>query len=305
MCLPREIGKVTAPPIKCQGIKTKLVAFIARSVQWDGRGRWIEPFAGSGVVLFNVRPQRATVYDANPHIIALYQAIQAGTIDPLTVRNHLTREGRTLQRQGEGYYYLVRDRFNDLGRPLDFLFLNRSCFNGMLRFNRKGGFNVPFCRKPDRFRKAYVTKICNQVAWVSRQMQGRDWIFYNEDWRVAVAAAQPRDFMYLDPPYVGRHTDYYNNWSDNEADELAEIVKGLPCTWSYSMWMENRYRTNDHLEKHFESYDVLPINHFYHVGPTEALRNAMTEALIVSPGAVNNAKGRTQTRTAKQMTMSL
>ena len=97
------------------------------------------------------------------------------------------------------YYYFVRDRFNDLADPLDFLFLNRSCFNGMMRFNKKGRFNVPFCRKPDRFRKAYVTKIANQVAWVSTQMRGNDWTFRVQDWRPSLAVAELGDFIYLDP----------------------------------------------------------------------------------------------------------
>ena len=303
--LPREITKASAPPIKCQGIKTKLVPFIASNVRWDGRGRWIEPFVGSGAVLFNVRPTCAVVYDTNVHIIALYQAIQVGRINALAVGEYLTREGKTLRARGERHYYMVRERFNDRGDPLDFLFLNRSCFNGMMRFNKKGRFNVPFCRKPDRFRKAYVTRICNQVAWVSRQMQGRDWTFCNADWRVALSDAETADFMYLDPPYVGRHTDYYNAWTEHEASQLAEAVKALRCNWGYSMWIENRYRSNDHVEEHFSSYDVRRVRHFYHVGPTEALRNAMTEGLVVSPGAVTAVASREESASPRQMTMEL
>jgi len=71
----------------------------------------------------------------------------------------------------------VRDRFNREASPYDFLFLNRACFNGMVRFNRKGGFNVPFCRKPDRFRPAYITKICNQLKWAASVMKDKDWTF--------------------------------------------------------------------------------------------------------------------------------
>lgn len=77
----------------------------------------------------------------------------------------------------------------------------------MMRFNKKGGFNVPFCRKPERFRPVLVTKIVNQVEWSRRAMDGKDWDFVTQDWRVTVADAKPGDMIYCDPPYVGRHTD--------------------------------------------------------------------------------------------------
>jgi hypothetical protein len=78
--LPRDIRMAKAPPIKCQGIKTKLVPFIFRNICWDESkgGRWIEPFLGSGVVVLNLAPERALLTDTNQHIIHFYQAIQCG-----------------------------------------------------------------------------------------------------------------------------------------------------------------------------------------------------------------------------------
>ena len=65
--------------------------------------------------------------------------------------------------------------YNTEKSPLDFLFLNRACFNGLIRFNRKGEFNVPFGHKPERFSKAYITKIVNQVEWVAKLASLSDW----------------------------------------------------------------------------------------------------------------------------------
>ncbi len=107
-------------------------------------GRWIEPFVGSGVVVFNVQPKAALLTDSNVHVISLYQGVQNGRISPRSVREHLEHEGGKLLRLGEEHYYRIRDRFNATGDPLDFLFLNRACFNGIIRFNKKGKFNVPF-----------------------------------------------------------------------------------------------------------------------------------------------------------------
>ena len=77
--LPFAIAHVGVPPIKCQGIKTKLVPFLFRSICWTPKEKalWVEPFLGSGVVAFNLAPQRALLTDTNRHIIAFYQAIQA------------------------------------------------------------------------------------------------------------------------------------------------------------------------------------------------------------------------------------
>jgi DNA adenine methylase len=282
--LPRIVKHVIVPPIKTQGIKTKLVKFILSNISWSGKGRWIEPFLGSGVVLFNVQPERALVNDINPHIIRLYQMIYDGSLSPEEVRLYLSAEGKKLLSKGEEYYYLVRERFNKTGDPLDFIFLNRSCFNGVMRFNSKGEFNVPFCRKPDRFRQAYVTKIVNQISQIQKIMCGKDWEFRVGDWRESLKNVTADDFVYLDPPYIGRHTDYYQKWSEKDAVELAKVVQGLPGGFALSMWKENKYRVNEHLSRYWNGIVERTFTHFYHVGSNENFRNAMVEGLLIKPG---------------------
>lgn len=284
MFLPKEIPNVKVPPIKCQGIKTKLVNFIATNISWSGRGRWIEPFLGSGVVLFNIAPERALVSDTNVHIINFYKQVQKGNITPEVVREYLTDAGEQLLLRGEDYYYEVRERFNRGGDALDFLFLSRACFNGVMRFNKQGEFNVPFCKKPDRFRPAYITKIVNQVKWIDEIMRNHDWVFEACDWRETLSKCTEDDFVYLDPPYIGRHTDYYNSWTEDDAEELAKIARELPCGFALSMWKENKYRHNLHLETYWSGNCVRTFSHFYHVGSTEDLRNGMIEALAIKPG---------------------
>ncbi len=280
--LPRRI-RAKAPPIKIQGIKTKLVPWIADAVSWHGKGRWIEPFMGSCAVALNIAPERALLCDTNEHVVRFYQSIQDGSITPALVREFLTAEGETLMAVGEDHFYEIRKRFNEHRNPLDLVFLNRSCFNGIMRFNRKGGFNVPFCRKPERFRQALVTRISNQVAWAASVMRGKDWEFKCQGWRETLATAGPDDFVYLDPPYIGRHADYYNQWSEEEADELSHAIKALPAGFAYSMWKGNQHRENAHLEAHFGDFHMETFSHFYHVGSTESLRGEMEEALVISP----------------------
>jgi DNA adenine methylase len=276
-----EFAKVKTPPIKCQGIKTKIIPHIIENLDWSGGGRWIEPFLGSGVVLFNIKPDRALVNDINPHIINFYNAIKDGTIDSQVVKTFLIEEGEELRKFGLEHYKYVRDRFNMEGNPLDFLFLNRSCFNGVIRFNTKGKFNVPYNHKSERFRQHYITKIVNQVKYVENLIQNKDWEFVCKDWKDVLKGVRAEDFVYLDPPYIGRHTDYYNTWKDEDATEMAKQCKELPCNFMISMWKSNKYRHNTHLEE-WKGYRIVDIEHFYHVGATENLRNAMIEVLIMN-----------------------
>lgn len=284
-----EKRTVRVPPIKCQGIKTKLVPFIAHAVNWQGgsSGRWIEPFVGSGVVAFNLAPHRALLADINPHLIHFYQAIQKQEITPQIVREFLVEEGARLAKGGEAYYYAVRERFNRTQSPLDFLFLNRAGFNGLIRFNQRGELNVSFCRKPNRFSPAYISKIVNQVRWIYQLLQTRDWEFRVADWEQTLSEARPEDFVYLDPPYEGRHADYYNRWDTQDTHRLLQALKRLPCGYALSMWLENPYRQNTIVHQLGQSHIVKVYNHFYHVGGEEKNRNWVREAIIVHPNYAN------------------
>ncbi|MCK5524094.1 MAG: DNA adenine methylase, partial [Thiomargarita sp.] len=76
---------------------------------------------------------------------------------------------------GFRYNYILA-RFNDEQNPIDFLFLNRSCFNGMIRFNRSLKFNVPYGHKPERFAQAYITKIINQTEYLEMVFSLNNWV---------------------------------------------------------------------------------------------------------------------------------
>ncbi len=287
--LPKKISKPKVPPLKIQGIKTKLVSFIAQSVKWNGKGVYFEPFMGSGVVGFNLKPDKAIFSDTNPHIIKFYNDIKNKKITSLIVRDFLEKEATKLANtpaNKESYYYTVRERFNKSQSSLDFLFLQRSNFNGMMRFNSKGRYNVPFCKKPERFQKALITKIANQVLWVERLITKKDWEFITMSFQEAFNMMREGDFVYLDPPYINRHDGYYDTWSDEYANLLVELAQKSKVGYAFSMWYENKYRKNDHIKK-WNQGKILTTQHFYHLGGKELNRNSMIEALIVSPKNYN------------------
>lgn len=277
-----NLERTIVPPIKCQGIKTKLTPWIRSAMPPNFEGRWIEPFMGSGAVAFNVRAKQALLADSNPHIIRFYQAVSDRQITPDSVRRFLKEEGEELRRSEGERYYAVRERFNQHGDPLDFLFLNRACFNGLMRFNRKGQFNVPFCRKPNRFSQAYITKIANQVQAVSNLTALGAYDFRCQNFTATIEAAQKDDFLYCDPPYIARHADYFSGWDETNERQLARSLSKAPCGFILSTWHSNRFRKNPYIERLWAQFHLQTMRHFYHLGAREKNRNAMIEALITN-----------------------
>lgn len=277
-------SRLLVPPIKCQGIKTKLVPEIKNLVKTVEFDRWIEPFCGSCVVALNIQPKRALLADTNIHIIQFYKDIQSRALTPGGVKEFLTEQGERLRTKGENHYYEVRERFNKASNSYDFLFLNRACFNGVMRFNQKGYFNVPFCRKTDRFSPAYITKIVNQVKTIATVIHSSDWVFEALDFRKILNQAKPGDVVYADPPYIGRHVDYFNSWSEADEEGLVNSLQNLGCKFILSTWHSNKFRRNPLIDKNWNGngFHLFTKEHYYHVGSHEDLRHAMLEALITN-----------------------
>lgn len=274
--------KIFVPPIKIQGIKTKIVCLIRENVILDKDTAWIEPFMGSGVVGFNVAPNIAIFGDTNPYIIDFYDQIKNKKITSLIVREFLEQEGSLLSKKDDVYYYEVRERFNNNHNPLDFLFLNRSCFNGMIRFNKNYKFNVPYGHKPQRFAKAYITKIVNQVKYIEERLKDSDWTFHCQSFEKTINESSENSFIYCDPPYIGRHVDYYDNWNEESEMQLCKSLKSSKAKFMLSTWDHNSFRKNEYIDSIWSFCNKITKEHFYHVGAKEINRNPMVEALLVN-----------------------
>lgn len=278
---------VTVPPIKSQGIKTKLVPWINDLILTSGadlNAHWVEPFFGTGVVGFN-SPMRGAhiVGDTNPHIINFYRGVQNGEISQFTMRAYLEKESRLLaeaDEDGYAHFRKVRDRFNVEHSPYDFIFLSRTGFNGMMRFNRHGDWNIPFCKKPDRFTPAYITKICNQISHVSRIIRKKTWEFSNVSFIETIERAEAGDIIYCDPPYFGRYVDYYNGWTEQDEHELFEALNRTQAKFILSTWHHNEYRPNEMVNRYWNRFNITTRNHFYHGGGHIENRHAVVEALV-------------------------
>jgi len=150
-----------------------------------------------------------------------------------------------------------------------------------MRFNRRGEFNVPFGHKPDRFRAGYITKIVNQIQRFRDISTRLDWQFIVQDYKTTISNGTSADVIYADPPYFGRHADYFNRWDGGDESTLSGLLQQTPARFLLSTWHHNMYRHNPSMRLYDdERFHTRLVEHFYHVGSTEQHRSSMTEALI-------------------------
>ena len=193
------------PPLKWAGGKRWLVPYLRPLWRQHAWRRLVEPFCGGLAVSLELRPQTALLNDANPHLINFYTWLQEG----LTVNLPMQNESRL--------YYWYRERFNRLVAygHIDsqeaaelFYYLNRTGYNGLCRFNRKGLFNTPYGRHPTIH---YTTDFSAYRAVLAY------WTLRSGDF--AELGLQPDDFVYADPPYDVAFTQYSQDgftWADQE-----------------------------------------------------------------------------------------
>jgi DNA adenine methylase len=201
------------------------------------------------------------------------------------MKHYLEREGELLSKadnNGYEHYLKVRARFNS-GEfsPYDFIFLSRSGFNGMMRFGSKGNWNIPFCKKPDRFAQAYTTKITNQVSIVSKIIQSEpSWTFHNRQFSEIIPLATENDLIYCDPPYFGRHVDYYNGWTEKDEELLFNLLSETKAKFILSTWHHNDWRENEMIKRFWGKFNIVTKDHFYHNGGNIENRRTVVEALV-------------------------
>ncbi len=192
------------PPLKWAGGKRWLVPYLKRIWQEQGDRRLVEPFCGGLAVALGLHPRAALLGDINPHLINFYRWIRRGLELTIPMENDGT------------LYYAQRSRFNDLISCREtvnsseaaqlFYYLNRTGYNGLCRFNKKGKFNVPFGR---------YKRIRYMVSFAEYQAVFANWEFKTGDF--AAMSLEPADFVYADPPYDVPFTRYSQRdfaWED-------------------------------------------------------------------------------------------
>lgn len=175
---------------------------------------YLEPFVGGGALYFYVNPEKAVINDVHKELIDFYQSIKDEKLDDIYdfMKAHPNEEET---------YYKVRAYEHDdiLDNAKRFYYLRKTCFRGMLRYNKKGEFNIPFgryktCNYEDLKNKEYENLLKNTEI----HNKSFEYIFENYN--------DGENFMFLDPPYDSEFTDYgYCSFGKDEQRKLAECFK--------------------------------------------------------------------------------
>jgi DNA adenine methylase len=274
------------------GRRCKLLRFDMKPfLKWPGGKRWlvskyshlfpekfetyIEPFLGSGSVFFYLLPQKAILGDANAELMATYSGLRD---DPFAVEDALL--AHEMNHCGS-YYYSVRDsrpRTSQM-KAARFIYLNRTCFNGIYRVNRDGEFNVPKGTKSavlfddDDFDKASEALSRAQI--------------HVSDFEALVDKAGPNDFIFADPPYTVRHNSNafikYNenlfSWTDQV--RLADALARARDRGSEVMVTNANHHAVRSLYKD-RSFFLRSISRFSSISADPRRRNQFEELIVLS-----------------------
>ena len=233
------------PIVKYRGGKSKELPQLIKHIP-NFRGRYIEPFFGGGAMYFHLEPENAIINDINRRLMDFYRAVRQdyprlkeellqieriytvnrAAFDSLKKQNPEER----VEDANEGLYYSLRDMYNGL-IPSEYLpatlyyFINKTAYSGMIRFNSKGEYNVPYGRY-----KNFNTDLLTDEH--HRLLATAD--IRNSDYRQVFEAAADEDFIFLDPPYDCIFSDYGNDeykdgFNEDSHRQLAADFRNLGC----------------------------------------------------------------------------
>lgn len=233
------------PIIKYRGGKSKEIPQLIQYIP-NFKGRYIEPFFGGGAMFFHLERKNAIINDINSKLINFYKGIQS---DFHTVKAELAEieevykanraaydelkkqhpDSRVLDKNEE-LYYTLRNMYNGLieskySAATLYYFINKTAYSGMIRFNAKGEFNVPYGRYKN-FNTALLTEQHHQLLAETE--------IYNTDYKKIFDIAKHDDFIFLDPPYDCVFSDYgnkeyINGFNDDNHRQLALDFYNLGC----------------------------------------------------------------------------
>jgi len=288
------------PFLKWAGGKTQLLSDIKKKFPYNENDdfSYIEPFVGSGAVLFfvlNNFPHLKTVVinDINKDLINSYKTIRSNVNELIFILEKYEKEYYSILEKSEDkkkYYYNKRDLFNKhhsnkIEQTALFIFLNRTCFNGLYRVNRKNEFNVPIgsYKKPmicDEDNLLTVSKLLKKVHILSG------------DFEKTIKYANENSLFYFDPPYKPlSETASFNSYSKNQFNDKEQIrlanfcntLDSLKCKWILSNSdVKGKNSNDDFFDKLYSKFNISRVWARRNINANSKKRGKLTELLIVN-----------------------
>src|SRR5690554_1511466 len=279
------------PLLKWAGGKRKIAKKIIKLINHDlgENGTYFEPFLGGAAVMLELAPKKAVGFDYNEHLIEFYNVVKN---KPKKLIKELTEKYKD-QNNKEFFYKtraLDRDEENfvkmkDYERAARFMYLNKTCYNGLWRVNRNGYNNVPFGR--------YVRpKILDEesILNVSKYFRDNDIKFFSGDFTKVLKYVKKGDLIYFDPPYdvevdqnefVGYTKNGFDRTDQKRLKELSDelVKKGAVVAISNSKtnFIMNLY--NDVQYNYYTINDKIKVRRL--IGSNGKSRKEINEVLII------------------------
>lgn len=292
--------KKAKPFLKWAGGKTQVLSIICQKIPYREKDIFIfiEPFVGSGAVLFDVLQKypnikKAVINDINTDLMNTYNVIKNNVHKLIKELKKYQEEYYALEHnleQEKEYYYRKRDIFNnrqetDIVQATLFIFLNRTCFNGLFRVNSSNNFNVPI----GRYKKP---QICNEENLLLVSNLLRNVIILNDDYEKTIEYIDTETLFYLDPPYKplsqsSSFTSYTKNgFDDNEQIRLKDFCDQLSinkCKWILSNSDVKDYGEGNFFDELYKDYTIDRVEVRRSINADASRRNTLNE-LVISYG---------------------
>jgi len=208
--------KVASAFLRWAGSKRQLLPTLGQYFPADATS-YIEPFAGSACLFFSLSPKKAVLADINVELMATYRAVRRSPDDVALELKGLRRSKREYLRMRS----LRPSHLTPPERAARFIYLNRFCFNGLYRTNRKGEFNVPYgASGTGRLPDAETLRACSRALRRVTLLTG--------DFEAALRHAHPGDFVYMDPPYAVNTRRIFNEY-DRASFSSEDVVRVRRC----------------------------------------------------------------------------
>lgn len=273
------------PFIKWAGGKAKLVeqlsALLPPKIE-----HYYEPFVGGGALFWHLAPQRrfkaATLSDTNAELIQVYRAIRNHVFDLMKL---LTVHELSYGLEPEAYYYRIRDRYNQNhhntlhARAADFVFLNKTGFNGLFRVNKKGTFNVPWGKSKQKklFNKDNLLA-CSKVLQFTNLVVA-DFLHIEDE-------IKKGDAVYCDPPYVplsasSNFASYTKEkFGAAEHERLAQFF-GRIASSGATVLLSNS--DTEVVRKLYKGYRIKRVEMRRNINSKGHSRDAVSELIMIAP----------------------